>query len=175
MVAAAKAGFSAATAYRIERNPRPPSQKRAPRGRRRRDPLAAVWDSEVVPLLKSTRGPAASRHFSRDPPAPPRDWCRHPSHTGTAHPDLARAQRGRAGRHLSTGALAGSAGVVRFTEMGDHGVSIAGVLLPHRHEEPAGRDRETTRPLAGPAGRQIRDFRRATPSFRHAFGDTLSS
>ena len=34
-VAAAKAGFSAATAYRIEQDPRLPSQKTAPRGRRR--------------------------------------------------------------------------------------------------------------------------------------------
>jgi len=55
-VAAAKAGFSTATAYRIEQDPRLPSQKKAPRGRRRRDPLAAVWDSEVVPLLKSAPG-----------------------------------------------------------------------------------------------------------------------
>jgi len=55
-VAAAKAGFSAATAYRIEEDPRLPSQKKAPRRRRRQDPLAAVWDSEVVPLLKSTSG-----------------------------------------------------------------------------------------------------------------------
>src|ERR1700675_4280193 len=55
-VAAAKAGFSAATAYRIEEDPRLPSQKKVPRARRRRDPLAAVWDSEVGPLLKSTPG-----------------------------------------------------------------------------------------------------------------------
>jgi len=55
-VAAAKAGFSAATAYRIEQDPRLPSQKKAPRGRRSRDPLAEVWDSEVVPLLKSAPG-----------------------------------------------------------------------------------------------------------------------
>ena len=54
--AVAKAGFSAATAYRIEQDPRLPSQKKAPRGRRRRDPLAEVWDSEVVPLLKSAPG-----------------------------------------------------------------------------------------------------------------------
>ena len=33
--AAAKAGFSTATAYRIEADPRLPSQKKAPRGRRR--------------------------------------------------------------------------------------------------------------------------------------------
>src|SRR3981189_3686920 len=55
-VAAAKAGFSTATAYRIEQDLRLPSQKRSPRGRRRQDPLAAVWDSEVVPLLKSLPG-----------------------------------------------------------------------------------------------------------------------
>ena len=55
-VAAAKAGFSAATAYRIERDRRLPSQKVVPRGRRRRDPLAAGWDSEVAPLLKSAPG-----------------------------------------------------------------------------------------------------------------------
>ena len=67
-IAAAKAGFSIATAYRIEQDPRLPSQKKAPRGRRRRDPLSAVWDSEVVPLLKrfstscSTRSrPTATR------------------------------------------------------------------------------------------------------------------
>ena len=46
--AAAKAGFSTATAYRIEADPRLPSQKKAPRGRRRPDPLAGVWDSEIV-------------------------------------------------------------------------------------------------------------------------------
>ena len=53
VIAAAKAGFSTATAYRIEQDHRFPSQKKAPRERRRRDPLAAVWDSEVVPLLQS--------------------------------------------------------------------------------------------------------------------------
>ena len=56
VIAAAKAGFSTATAYRIEEDPRLPSQKKAPRHRRRRDPLAAVWDGEVMPLLKSTPG-----------------------------------------------------------------------------------------------------------------------
>src|SRR5262249_3479034 len=53
--AAAKAGFSRATAYRIEADARLPSQKK-PRGRRRPDPLAAVWDSDIVPLLKATPG-----------------------------------------------------------------------------------------------------------------------
>ena len=55
-IAAAKAGFSTATAYRLEQDLRLPSQKRSPRRRWRQDPLAAVWDSEVVPLLKSVPG-----------------------------------------------------------------------------------------------------------------------
>src|SRR6516165_4101941 len=53
-VAAAKAGFGTTTAYRIEADPRLPSQKKKSRGRRRPDPLAAVWDSEIVPMLKET-------------------------------------------------------------------------------------------------------------------------
>lgn len=52
-VAAAKAGFSPSTAYRLEEDPRLPSQKKAPRERRRPDPLEDVWDSEVVPMLKA--------------------------------------------------------------------------------------------------------------------------
>ena len=52
-VAGAKAGFSTATAYRIEADPQLPSQTRKPRGRRRPDPLAAVWDGEILPMLRA--------------------------------------------------------------------------------------------------------------------------
>ena len=55
-IAAAKAGFSTATAYRLENDPRLPSQKKAPRGSRRPDPLEDVWDREVVPMLKAAPG-----------------------------------------------------------------------------------------------------------------------
>ena len=48
-VAGAKAGFS--TAYRIETDPQLPSRTKQPRGRRRPDPLAAVWDGEILPML----------------------------------------------------------------------------------------------------------------------------
>jgi len=44
-VAAAKAGFSPATGFRIENDPRLPSQKKQPRSRRRPDPLAEVWEA----------------------------------------------------------------------------------------------------------------------------------
>ncbi len=55
-VAAAKAGISRATGFRVDSDPRLPSQKKAPRERRRPDPLAAIWESEVVPILKAAPG-----------------------------------------------------------------------------------------------------------------------
>jgi hypothetical protein len=70
-IAGAKAGFSTATAYRIESDPRLPSQKKKPRGRRRPDPLAGVWDSEIVPMLETAPGIRAVAIFEeicrRDP------------------------------------------------------------------------------------------------------------
>ena len=55
-VAAAKASFSTSTAYRSEKDPRLPSQKKRPRERRRPDPLADIFDAEVVPMLRAAPG-----------------------------------------------------------------------------------------------------------------------
>jgi hypothetical protein len=77
-IAAAKAGFSIATAYRIEADPRLPSQKKKPRGRRRPDPLAGVWDSEIVPMLEVAPGIRAVAVFE--------EICRR-------HPELALGVR----------------------------------------------------------------------------------
>jgi hypothetical protein len=131
-VAAAKAGFSAATAYRIEQDPRLPSQKKPPRGRRRQDPLAAVWDSEVVPLLKNTPGlrPVAIFDEIRR---------RHPEISVGVRRTLER--RIRSWRALNGAEREvifrqehspGRLGLSDFTDMGDHGISIAGVPLDHR-------------------------------------------
>ena len=58
-------------------------------------------------------------------------------------------------------------------------VAAGQAAVPHQREEPAsyptGRDRQKTWPLQGPARRQIRASGRATPSLRHASGDTFSS
>jgi hypothetical protein len=48
-VAAAKPSFSTATAYRFEHDDRLPSHKAVVRGRRRPDPLADIFDAEIVP------------------------------------------------------------------------------------------------------------------------------
>ncbi len=55
-VSAAKASISTATAYRIEKDPRLPSQKTTPRSRRRPDPLESIFDAEIVPMLKAAPG-----------------------------------------------------------------------------------------------------------------------
>ena len=55
-LAAARAGFSTATAYRIEADPGRSSEKRKPRGRRRPDPLAGIFEEEIVPLLEANPG-----------------------------------------------------------------------------------------------------------------------
>jgi transposase InsO family protein len=131
-VAAAKAGFSAASAYRIEQDPRLPSQKKAPRGRRRRDPLAAVWEAEVVPLLKSAPGlrPVAIFDEIRR---------RHPEIGIGVRRTLER--RIRSWRALNEAERdvvfrqehpPGRLGLSDFTDMTDHGISIAGVPLDHR-------------------------------------------
>jgi hypothetical protein len=41
--------------HRLEADLRLPSQKKEPRGRRP-DPLAAVWDCEIVPMLQAAPG-----------------------------------------------------------------------------------------------------------------------
>jgi transposase InsO family protein len=132
VIAAAKAGFSAASAYRIEQDPRLPSQKQAPRERRRQDPLSAVWDSEVVPLLKSVAGLRPVAIF---------DEIRR------RHPEIGAGIRRTLERRIRTWrALNGAEqdiifrqehppgrlGLSDFTAMGDRGVSIAGAPLDHR-------------------------------------------
>ena len=55
-VAAAKTSISTATAYRMEKDTRLPSQKKAPRDHRRPDPLADIFEDEIVPPLKAAPG-----------------------------------------------------------------------------------------------------------------------
>src|SRR5712692_9445329 len=132
VIAAAKAGFSVATAYRIEQDPRLPSQKKVPRRRRRQDPLIAVWDSEVVPLLKSTPGLRAIAIFD--------EIRRRHSEIGAG---IRRTleRRIRAWRALNGAEQdvifrqehpPGRLGLSDFTDMRDRGVSIVGAPLDHR-------------------------------------------
>nr|WP_242684362.1 IS21 family transposase [Paraburkholderia hospita] len=130
--AAARAGFSAATGYRIEQDRRLPSQKKAPRERRRADPLAAIFDAEIVPLLQSAPGirpvavldemlrrhPDLSRNVRRTLERRIRDWRA-----------LHGKERDVVFRQVHE---PGRLGLSDFTEMDSLGVTVAGVALEHR-------------------------------------------
>jgi len=131
-VAAASAGLSVATAYRLEKDARLPSQKALPRGRRRPDPLADIFDAEVVPMLKAAPGLRSIAIFEEM-------QRRHP-----ALPDCVRRTLERRIRHWR--ALKGQdrevifrqvqepgrMGLSDFTEMGDLAVRVSGSVLDHR-------------------------------------------
>ena len=140
-VAAAKASFSTATAYRFEQDDRLPSHKAAVRGRRRPDPLADIFDTEIVPMLEAAPGLRAVAIFEE---------------MQRRHCDLAPGIRRTLERRIRMWrALHGANQQVifrqvhepgrmalsDFTEMGDLGrdarggalrVAIAGVVLDHR-------------------------------------------
>ncbi len=131
-VAAAQAGISVATAYRIEHDPRLPSEKKAPRERRRPDPLAEIFDSEVVPLLQAAPGirPVAIFDELRR---------RHPEFAPGVRRTLERRIRAwravnGADREVMFRQVheAGRMGQSDFTEMSELGVTVAGLPLDHR-------------------------------------------
>jgi hypothetical protein len=131
-VAAARAGFSTATAYRIEADPRPPSQKTAPRGRRRPDPLAGVWESEIVPLLRGAPGLRPIAVFEEV-------LRRHPELGGAVRRTLERRIRSWRALHGPEQEVffrqlhePGRLGLSDFTDMRDLGVTVAGQPLDHR-------------------------------------------
>lgn len=131
-VAAAKAGFSTATGYRIESDPRLPSQKKTARVRRRSDPLAQVWDAEIVPMLEAApdlRPVAVFEEILR----------RHPEMSPGIRRTLER--RIRQWRALNGPErdvifrqthAPGKRGLSDFTDMGELGITIAGEPLDHR-------------------------------------------
>lgn len=55
-IAAAKAGLSTSTGYRLLEQAQLPSQAKPPRERRRPDPLAGIFEKDVVPLLEAAPG-----------------------------------------------------------------------------------------------------------------------
>ena len=130
-IAAAKAGFSRATGYRLAADPVSVHEK-PPRGRRRPDPLAGIFDEEVVPILETTpdirpvgvfeelrrRHPELNPGVRRTLERRIRVW--RASHG--AEKDVIFRQKHEPGRQ----------GLSDFTHMGSLGVSIAGQSLDHR-------------------------------------------
>ena len=131
-VSASKSGFSAATGFRIENDPRLPSQKKRPRSRRRPDPLAEVWEAEVMPILTAApgiRAIAILEELRR----------RHPEISPGIRRTLER--RMRAWRALAGPErdvifrqehAPGRLGLSDFTDTNALGITIVGIPLPHR-------------------------------------------
>ena len=131
-IAAARAGIGATAGARLDADPRLPSQRQAPRTRRRPDPLLAIWDTEIVPLLEATPGlrPVAvfeemlRRHSELDPGVR-RTLERRVRHWQALHgPErevIFRQDHPPGQQALSD-----------FTDAADLGITIAGVLLEHR-------------------------------------------
>jgi len=131
-VAAAKAGISQATGYRLQADPTLPSQKKTPRGRRRPDPLADIFDAEVVPMLQTSPGirpVAVLEELLR----------RHSDLRPSIRRTLERRIRAWKAEHGPEQEVMfrqihepGKMGLSDFTAMGKLGVTIAGEPLDHR-------------------------------------------
>ena len=131
-IAAAKAGFSTATGYRISSAPRMPSQSDRLRGRRRPDPLAAIFDDEIVPLLRSAPGLRPIGIFEEM-------RRRHPDLDPGVRRTMERRIRAWRALHGAEQEIIfrqvhepGRMGLSDFTDMADLGISVAGVALDHR-------------------------------------------
>ena len=62
--AAAKSGFGRTSGFQIKKELKTgPSVEKKPRGRRRPDPLEAIWDSHVLPVLRNSPGIRPSTVF----------------------------------------------------------------------------------------------------------------
>jgi len=130
--ASAKAGISRSSGYRFEQNPNRPSQMQVLRGRRRPDPLAELWESEIVPMLKAAPGLRPIAVFEET-------QRRHPD----MHPGIRRTleRRIRAWQALNGPErdvifrqehVPGRLGLSDFTDMGGLGILVAGQCLDHR-------------------------------------------
>jgi hypothetical protein len=131
--ATAKAGFSASTGARLDADPRLPSQKRQPRGRRRADPLEPFWDSEIVPLLEAAPGLRPITIFDemrrRHPGTFAESWRRTLERRVRLWQALHGPEREVIFRQEHP---PGQQGLSDFTDATELGVTIAGVLLEHR-------------------------------------------
>ncbi|WP_348527072.1 IS21 family transposase [Mesorhizobium sp.] len=131
-VAAAKASISTATAYRIEKDSRLPSQRKVPRERRRPDPLGKIFEAEIVPLLRAAPGIRPVAIFEEM-------IRRHPELSNGIRRTIERRIRSWRAVHGEEQEVIfrqvhepGRMGLSDFTDMGTAGVTIAGQPLDHR-------------------------------------------
>ena len=131
-IASAKAGFSAATGYRLAAETVMPSRHKPTRGRRRPDPLADIFDAEIVPMLEAgpaLRAIAIYQEMQRRHPELPPGIRR----TIERRVRAWRAEHGPEREIIFRQTHApGRLALSDFTDCGDFGVTVAGVPLVHR-------------------------------------------
>jgi hypothetical protein len=131
-IAGAKAGFSTATAYLLEKELHLRPAGKPPRERRRPDPLIDIWDSEIVPMLSAVPGlmsVAIIEEMNR----------RYPGIYLGMRRTMERRIRGWRGPYSpeQEGIFrqtheSGRMGLSDFTDMADPAITIAGEPLDHR-------------------------------------------
>ena len=133
VASAAKAGISERSARRIEVAQRLPSQRPQRNWRTREDPLSAVWDSEVIPLLQTDARLNAVTLLEELQRRSPGQWDSGVLRTLQRRIRMWRAQFGAEREvYFAQEHPPGRQGISDFTVADDLNVEIAGVKFTHR-------------------------------------------
>jgi hypothetical protein len=133
VAAAAKAGISERSARRIEVAQSLPSQRPGRNWRTREDPLSAVWDSEVIPLLQTDARLNAVTLLEELQRRHPGQWDTSVLRTLQRRMRLWRAQYGAEREvYFAQEHPPGRQGISDFTVADELRVEIAGVVFAHR-------------------------------------------
>ena len=133
VASAAKAGISERSARRIEVAQRLPSQRPHRNWRTREDPLSAVWDSEVIPLLQTDARLNAVTLLEELQRRSPGQWDSGVLRTLQRRIRMWRAQFGAEREvYFAQKHPPGRQGISDFTVADDLNVEIAGVKFTHR-------------------------------------------
>jgi len=133
VAAAAKAGISERSARRIEVAQSLPSQRPRRNWRTREDPLSAVWDSEVIPLLQTDARLNAVTLLEELQRRHPGQWDISVLRTLQRRMRLWRAQYGAEREvYFAQEHPPGRQGISDFTVADELRVEIAGVVFAHR-------------------------------------------
>ena len=133
VASAAKAGISERSARRIEDAQSLPSQRPARNWRTREDPLSAVWDSEVIPLLQTDARLNAVTLLEELQRRYPGQWDISVLRTLQRRIHLWRAKFGAEREvYFAQEHPPGRQGISDFTVADELNVQIAGVAFTHR-------------------------------------------
>lgn len=131
--AAAKTGISVRTARRIERAAVLPSQKPQRSWRTRSDPLASVWDSEILPLLRQAPGLTAVTIFEELERRHPEGLMSGLLRTLQRRIRMWRALEGEEREvYFAQAHEPGRLGLSDFTDAGELAITLDGAPLAHR-------------------------------------------